>query len=157
MTRASTAPPWPMANKESWSDFRTDDSWHATYWIAEWPRVEVSPDFLTPLLIGEGRRTVSVIMAPVAGDRAMREVRSARTADVADAELRDRAGFLPSARRTKESDGVARRESELAEGHVEYRFSGYVTVSATDKEGLAAESADVEHAAQSAHVMSECQ
>jgi len=145
-------PPWPMASTESWSDLRTDDSWHATYWIAEWPRVEVAPDFLTPLLVGGGRRTVSVIMAPVSGDRAMREARSARTADVADAELRDRAGFLPSARRAKEADGVARRESELAEGHAEYRFSGYVTVSATDRESLAVASADAEHAARAAHL-----
>jgi hypothetical protein len=71
---------------------------------------------------------------------------------VVDAELRDRAGFLPSARRAKEADGVARRESELAEGHAEYRFSGYVTVSATDRESLAVASADAEHAARAAHL-----
>jgi len=145
-------PPWPMASDESWSSFRTDESWHATYWIAEWPRVEVTPDFLTPLLVCGGRRTVSVTMAPVPADRAMREVRSARTADLADTELRDRAGFLPSARRAKEADGVTRRESELAEGHAEFRFSGYVTISATDKESLDAASAEAEHAAQAAHL-----
>jgi hypothetical protein len=141
-----------MASDETWSAFRTDESWHATYWIAEWPRIEVTPDFLTPLLIGGGRRTVSVTMAAVPADRAMREVRSARTADLADSELRERAGFLPSARRVKEADGVTRRESELAEGHAEFRFSGYVTVSAPDKDGLDAASAEAEHAAQEAHV-----
>ncbi len=146
------ASPWPLASDETWSALRTDDSWHATYWIAEWPRVEVTPDFLTPLLLGGGRRTVSVTMAAVPADRAMREVRSARTADLADSELRHRAGFLPSARRAKEADGVARRESELAEGHAEFRFSGYVTVSAPDREALDAASAAAEHAAQETHV-----
>jgi hypothetical protein len=143
---------WPLASDEAWSSFRTDESWHATYWIAEWPRVEVSPDFLVPLLVGGGRRTVSVIMAPVPPGRALREVRSARTADVADARLRDRAGFLPSARRELEADGVARRESELAEGHAEFRFSGYVTISALDRSELEAQCAEAEHAAQTAHL-----
>jgi hypothetical protein len=143
---------WPLASDEAWSSFRTDESWHATYWIAEWPRVDVNPDFLVPLLVGGGRRTVAVIMAPVPPGRAMREVRSARTADVADAQLRDRAGFLPSARRELEADGVARRESELAEGHAEFRFSGYVTISAPDRAELEVQCGEAEHAAQSAHL-----
>ena len=123
--------------------------WHATFWVAEWPRVEVGPDFLGPLLLGEGRRSVSLIMAPVGSERAEREVRSARTADAADRELRARAGFLASARRQREADGVERREQELAEGHHDFRFSGYVTVSGPDTETLAAACAEVEHAAQS--------
>jgi hypothetical protein len=143
---------WPMATDEAWSFYRTDESWHATYWIAEWPRLEVSPDFLMPLLVGGGRRTVAVIMAPVPSAQALREVRSARTADVADAQLRDRAGFLPSARREREADGVARRESELADGHAEFRFSGYVTVSAPDRAELDVLCAEAEHAAQTAHL-----
>jgi hypothetical protein len=143
---------WPLASDEGWSSFRTDESWHATYWIAEWPRLDVSPDFLVPLLVGGGRRTVAVIMAPVPPGRALREARSARTADVADAKLRDRAGFLPSVRRELEADGVARRESELAEGHAEFRFSGYVTISAPDRGELEVLCAEAEHAAQTAHV-----
>jgi hypothetical protein len=145
-------PVWPLASEEAWSWYRTDESWHATFWIAEWPRVEVSPDFLTPLLVGGGRRTVAVIMAPVPSSRALREVRSARTADVADARLRDRAGFLPSARREREAEGVARRESELTEGHAEFRFSGYVTISALERAELEVLCAEAEHAAQTAHL-----
>lgn len=143
---------WPMAVREDWSVLRTDGSWHCTYWVAEWPRVEVGPDFLTPLLIGPARRRVSVVMAPVPGDKAMREARSARTADLADAELRSRAGFLSSARRDREAEGVTRREEELAAGHSEFRFSGYVTVSASDSDALAEACADVEHSAQSARL-----
>ena len=144
--------PWPLAATDGWSTYRADGAWHATYWVAEWPRIPVGPDFLTPLLVGPERITVSVVMAPVAPDRAMREVRSARTADMADAELKARAGFLPSARRERESEGVAQREAELADGHHEFRFSGYVTVSADDPEQLSAACAATEHAAQSARI-----
>ena len=144
--------PWPMAEDEQWSYVRAGSCWHATYWIADWPRVDVNPDFMIPLLVSEGRRTVSVVMEPVPPDRAAREVRSARTADAADDQLRSRAGFLPSARRGRESEGVIRREAELADGHAEFRFSGYVSVHAADRGSLDLACAETEHAAQAAHV-----
>ena len=142
----------PLAVEEGWGTVRVDGGWHCTYWVAEWPRVDVGPDFLAPLLVGAARRRVSVVMAPVPAERALREVRSARTADLADAELRSRAGFLSSARRDKEALGVNRREEELADGHSEYRFSGYVTVSADDPDSLAAACSEVEQTAQSARL-----
>ncbi len=144
--------PWPMATDEAWSAYRADGTWHATFWVAEWPRIEVNPDFLTPLLLCDGRRTVSVVMAPVAAERAAREVRAARAADAADEELRSRAGFLPSVRRRREADGVIRREAELADGHADYRFSGYVTVTAGDRDGLDAACVETEQAAERAHL-----
>lgn len=144
--------PWPMAEDEQWSFVRSGDSWHATYWIADWPRVDVAPDFLAPLLVAEGRRTVSLIMEPVPPAKAAREARSARTADVADEHLRSRAGFLSSARRDREAEGVLRRETELADGHAEFRFSGYVSVHASGQEELDLACAEAEHAAQAAHV-----
>ena len=144
--------PWPVAEDEEWSYIRSGGCWHATYWIADWPRVDVNPDFMIPLLVSEGRRTVSLVMEPVPPDRAAREVRSARTADAADDHLRSRAGFLPSARRGRESEGVVRREVELADGHAEFRFSGYVSVHAADRESLDLACAETEHAAQAARV-----
>jgi len=144
--------PWPLATHETWSALRVDGAWHATFWIAEWPRVEVGPDFLTPLLLAGSRRVVSMTMAPVPVARAIREVESARTASLADDELRRRAGFLATARRLRQSEGVARREGELADGHAEYRFSGYVTVSGDDRATLEESCAEIESAAQAAHL-----
>jgi len=127
----------PVASEESWSALRTDDTWHATFWVAEWPRVEVGPDFLAPLLLHtEGQRSVSVIMGPLPPSVGIREVEAARTAQVADETLRQRAGFLSTARRMREAEGAARREAELSDGHASYRFSGYVTVSARSAEEL---------------------
>jgi hypothetical protein len=139
---------WPLATDEAWSSLRADGAWHATFWIAEWPRVEVGPDFLAPLLLAGARRTVSVTMAPVSPERARRQVEAARTADAADEELRRRAGFLSTARRRREAEGVAQRETELADGHAEFRFSGYVTVSGPDRAALEAACAEVEQVAQ---------
>ncbi len=141
-----------LAVRQTWSAVQVDGDWHATYWVAEWPRVGVGPGFLLPLLIGSGRRTVSAVMAPVPAERALREVRSARTADLADAEIRSRAGFLPSARRDREAEGATRREHELADGHVEYRFSAYVSVAAAAPDALALACAELEQAAQAARL-----
>jgi hypothetical protein len=145
--------PWPMATDEGWSVYRSEGAWHVSYWVEEWPRVEVGPDVLVPLLLGgQGRRATALVMAPVAPGRAARDAEAARTADLADAELRRRAGFLSTARRRRQADGVVRREAELADGHGEYRFSGYVTVTAGDRAELDNACAEVEQAARRAHL-----
>ncbi|HTZ09214.1 MAG TPA: SCO6880 family protein [Acidimicrobiales bacterium] len=129
--------PWPMAVEAQWGRLRTDDTWHVTFWVAEWPRLDVGPDFLSPLVLSsQARRAVSVVMEPVGTLAAARRIEQARTADAADAELRRRGGFLTTARRTRERATLARREVELADGHAQLRFTGYVTVTASDPEAL---------------------
>jgi hypothetical protein len=128
---------WPAATATHWSAYRTDEFWHATFWVAEWPRTEVAPGFLNRLLLnGSVTRRVSVVMAASGAAQAFREAETARTAGTADEELRRRAGFLATARRRREMESVVRREAELTDGHVAYRFSGYVTVSAESREAL---------------------
>lgn len=143
----SCAWPWPMALEARWGSSRADGTWHVTYWMAEWPRRDVGPDFLVPLLSCGVRAAVTVVMEPVDGAEAARRVEQARTADIADAELRRRGGFLHSARRSREEEVLASRESELADGHAQYRFTGYVTVSAEEPEVLEDACALVEQAA----------
>jgi len=139
--------PWPMAMEESWSAVRVDGMVHATFWVAEWPRTEVRSDFLAPLLLGSARSTLSVVMEPLGPDAAVRKVEASRTADLADAELRRRGGFVSTARHQRESEVLARREAELAEGHSSFRYSGFVTVSAPGEEELVAACDAVQHAA----------
>jgi hypothetical protein len=151
-TRRSCSPcgiawPWPLVTEAEWGSLRADGSWHATYWVAEWPRVDVGPEFLGPLLLGSVRRRVSVVMEPISPARAVRHAERTRTADVADAELRRRGGFLATARRAREAEVAVRREEELADGHASFRFSGYVTVSAPNLEQLAAACDSTEQAA----------
>jgi hypothetical protein len=130
---------WPSASVEAWASWRTDAAWHATFWVAEWPRTEVGPDFLAPLLLHQtAQRTVSLVMAPLPPSAGVREAEAARTAQVADEQLRARAGFLTTARRRREAEGVLRREADLSEGHAAYRYSGYVTVTARSADELEA-------------------
>lgn len=140
--------PWPLAVEAGWAALRTDATWHAVYWVAEWPRGEVGPAVLLPLLLGGGeRRSVSLTMAPLAGGRAVRRAEHERTSAAADAELRQRHGFALTARARAEQEVAMAREAELAAGHSGYLFSGYVSLTAESEEALAKSCAAVEQAA----------
>ena len=139
---------WPTAWGDGWSSARVDGRWQATFWVAEWPRREVGPDFLLPLLSTTVARVVSVTMSPVPARAAVREAETARTAELADEELRRRTGFLSSARNRRRAEGVANREAELADGHAEMRFSGYVGVSGSTPQEMEDAAAAVEAAGQ---------
>lgn len=142
-----------MATETGWGWYRSDDAWHATYWVAQWPRRAVGPDFLAHLLLGTAAlRAVSVTMQPIAPERAAREVEQAVVQGLADEELRSRAGFVLTARQRRSREALARREEELAAGHADYRLSGYVTVTAADLDALAAACGEVEQAAERSHI-----
>ena len=152
---AGTSPEhaWPLAAEASWGDYRTDSALHATYWVAQWPRIDVGATFLAPLLMQTNvLRSVSTVMEPVAPSVAIRKVEAARTTDIADEQTRARQGFVTTARKRQQQDATIRREEELADGHAEFRFAGYVTVSAADAEALERSCAEVEHAAQQARL-----
>ncbi len=131
------SPSWPFACREEWDSFVSDGLHSATFWVSEWPRVEVGPDFLVPLLLKPGvRMAMSVVMEPLSPLKASKQAESAKVSRMADNELRRRGGFVSTARRSREDEVLARRERELADGHGQYRFSGYVTVSAGSPEEL---------------------
>jgi hypothetical protein len=135
---AADSSPFPLGVEESWSCIRTDTTWHALYWIADWPRGGVGTGFLLPLMLEGGlRRTLAVTMAPVAPLRAVRRAEHDRTSSAADAELRQRHGFAVTARARHEHEAATRRETELAEGHSAFRFTGYLAVTADDEPALA--------------------
>ncbi len=140
---------WPLGAQECWDHYRSDGALHATYWIGAWPRVDVSPLFMDALL---GRssvvRTVAVTFEPIPPERSTREVEAAITRDRADRELRHRFGQSETARQRQAQEATMRREAELAAGHSEVRFSGFVTVSGRDRDDLRRASSEVlEHAA----------
>jgi hypothetical protein len=136
-TDSAVVRPWPMAMEEEWGLVRVDGMVHATFWVAEWPRIEVRSDFLAPLLLGSARATLSVTMEALGPDKALRKVEASRTADIADAELRRRSGFVSTARHARQSEVLARREAGLADGHASFRYAGFITVSAPSEAELA--------------------
>jgi hypothetical protein len=154
-TGSSTAAtdPWPMAMEEEWARVRVDGLLHTTFWVAEWPRTDVRSDFLAPLLLGSARVTLSVVMEPLGPEKAVRRVEASRTADLADAELRRRGGFMSTARHSRESDVLVRREAELADGHASFRYSGFITVTARSDSEMDAACDVVQHATSQARLV----
>ncbi len=143
----------PVAAHTDWDCYRTDSAVHRTYWVAQWPRLAVGPAFLTPLLLkAQVVRSVAVTFEPVAPTRARRAVEAAATSEEADEQLRAERGFRTTARRLKQQQATQRRERELAEGHQEVRFAGYVTVSARDLDELDLACDQVEQAAHQAYL-----
>lgn len=140
---------WPLAAQEAWDHYRTDGTLHATYWIAGWPRVEVSPMFMDPLLgHSSAVRAVAVVFEPIAPERSTREAEAAITRDQAERELRHRFGQSQTARQRQAEEAAARREAELAAGHGELRLAGFVTVSGRDPDELRRACSEVvDHAA----------
>jgi hypothetical protein len=138
----------PLADEASWGEYRTDSAHHATFWISGWPRTDVGPAFLTPLLMQTtALRTVAVCIEPVPHSAAIRKAEAARTSEVAEEMQRERQGFLTSAQTRRRQQAAARREEELVDGHAEMRSASYVTVSAGSRAELERSVTDVEHAA----------
>lgn len=143
----------PTATAPTWSTFRTDGAVHRSYWVAQWPRLSVGPLFMTPLLLGaQAVHSVSLIVEPVAPARSRRAVEAAITSDEADEELRERRGFRTTARRRRRQDAALEREEELASGHEEVRFAGYITVTGRTLAELDEACERVEQAAQQSYL-----
>ncbi len=138
----------PAASEESWPHYRTDSAWHATWWISSWPRSDVGPMFMVPLLMAAGvLRSVAVTIEPVPYSLAMRRAEAAQTAEVAEELARSRQGFVTTARTRRRAAAVSRREEELADGHAELHFSGWLRASAPSLAELERAEGEVEHAA----------
>lgn len=142
----------PAADETSWSSYRTDSAVHATYWISSWPRSDVGPMFMAPLLMQTSAlRTVAVTMEPVPYSVAMRRAEAAQTAEIAEEINRNRQGFASTARIRRRQQAASRREEELADGHAEVRCAGWVRASARPEEFEQTKSS-VEHGAQLARL-----
>ena len=139
----------PQSTLRVWRHLVADGGWaHVTYWISEWPRIDVGPNFLVPLLLqSTARLAFSVTMAPVDPGRAQRDLEAAQTAHISDEMLRAKHGFRTSYKTHRQSEAIEHREREFADGHAEYRFSGYLTVSAPSLDALDAACGEVEQQA----------
>lgn len=128
---------WPSATREGWGSYRTDAAWHATFAIAGWPRAEVGPAFLSPLLASsEHVRTVAVSFEPLDPRRSLRQAEGDVTREETDRRQRHRLGQLETARARQAQDATRRREAELAAGHSEVRLAGFLTVTGRDPDEL---------------------
>lgn len=127
----------PLATDSTWSHLRVDGAVHRSFWVAEWPRLDVPPNWIEPLLLHPGAvRTVSVVYEPVPPGQSRRQVDREATKLVSDEEQRARSGFRIGARHRRQQEALAEREAELVAGYAELSFAGLVTVSVPEPDQL---------------------
>ena len=128
---------WPAGARALWGHYESDGALHATYEIGGWPRAEVGPAFLGPLLgPSEQVRSVAVVFEPLDPLRSLRQAEYDITRDETDRATRRRFGQIETSRQRQASESARLRESELASGHAEVRLAGFVTVTASSPEEL---------------------
>ncbi len=138
----------PLATFTDWRHVVCDGSLHRTYWVAEWPRLDVGADWLSPFLLhAAGTRTFALHLEPVTPTRSRRRIDRDSTRLVADEAQRSRAGFRVGAHHRRSQAAVLEREEELVAGHAELEYAGFLTVSAGDADSLARSCIDFEQAA----------
>jgi len=138
----------PLAIETAWDHVRVDRSYHVAYVVAEWPRLEVPPAWMEPLLLHTGGiRTVAVHYEPVPPSRSQRQVDRETVKLSSDEEQRSRSGFRIGARHRRAQAEVLEREAELVAGYAELEFLGFVVVTSHDLDDLERSCIEFEQAA----------
>ena len=138
----------PLAVDAGWDHLRTDSSLHRVYVITEWPRIQATPSFLSPLLLKPGiRRTFTLVLEPIPMAKALRDARRHQVERVSDRTTRKRIGQLETEEDRQLDADVAQRERDLAAGHGDVRWLGLVVVSADSEDALDDACMEVEIAA----------
>jgi hypothetical protein len=129
---------WPLALDETFGELHVDGTWHATYWVRHWPRRPVGLDVLTPLL-GFTRQqfTFSVTYAPIDPEVARRNAEMDMAVDEAQEITRRTKGRVTTAKHKRQAAAAKERDEQLADGHADMLYSGYISVSAPTRRGLA--------------------
>lgn len=138
----------PVAVTESWDALRSDSAFHTVLWISEWPRSQVFPGFLSPLVLSNGvLRTVALHYIPMRSDHAARDIRRKKTELISDTHQRQRIGQIEDASATAEYEDVLQQEADLTAGHGVLRTIGLISISAQTRADLDGAVATVEQAA----------
>lgn len=138
----------PVAVEETWSRLRSDSAHHAVLWVSQWPRSQVYPGFLAPILLSSGiRRAVTLLYDPVRSDQAARDIRKKKTEYISDQSQRQRIGQIEDASQSAEYADVLQQEADLTAGHGVLRYTGLIAISAPSIDELDAAVAAIEQAA----------
>jgi len=131
-----------------WDRLRSDSAFHAVLWVSEWPRSQVYPGFLAPVLLSSGiQRSFSLVCTPIRSDQAARDIRKKKTELISDAAQRQKMGQIEDASQTAEYGDVLQQEADLTAGHGVLRYTGLISISAPTPEELDTAVAAIEQAA----------
>lgn len=138
----------PVSVEEHWDHLRHDSGYSTVLWISEWPRIDVAPWFLHSLVFEQDvRKTLTIIATPLSTGQAMRDIRKQKVEYVTDAAQKAKIGQLADLSDSQEYQDVLDRERALVAGHADLKFSGFIAVTANDRDGLQAAVSRIERAA----------
>ena len=141
----------PVAISEHWDRFRSDSSWSAVLWVSDWPRIDVPPHFLHPLVFSPGvRKTISIVARPLGTTEALKAIRREKTEAISDSVQKAKIGQIEDLSDVKEYEDLLERERALISGHADVAFSGFISVTAATEDMLSAAISQIERAASQA-------
>jgi hypothetical protein len=127
----------PLHCEQRRTAWRTDATMHRALVVSEWPRTPVGADWMgTFLLDVDCVRLVSVIFEPLDPLSSTRQVEFAMANHEGDLSHRDEKRRVVTGQARRRGQNIARREEQLLDGHIEFRYLGLVVVSAPDDEAL---------------------
>ncbi|TDQ02266.1 MULTISPECIES: SCO6880 family protein [unclassified Leifsonia] len=149
-----SAPSPVMGIDEGWDSMRVDESWHQTFWVAEWPRTDVRTGFLEPLLYaGDATRVITLQVRPVATHKALAQLNRAQSDMETAATIRMKLSSRIPLTHLREEEDLAVREHDLVDGFGDVQYRGFVTISAESKDALAKARTDIEQASHPARLV----
>lgn len=143
-----------MGIDEGWDSLRVDESWHQTFWVAEWPRTDVRTGFLEPLLYaGDATRVITLQVRPVPTHKALAQLNRAQSDMETAATIRLKLQSRIPLTHMREEEDLAIREHDLVDGFGDVQYRGFITISAESKDGLAKARTDIEQASHPARLV----
>lgn len=122
---------------------RSDSGVHTTLWIHEWPRGDAPVGFVSPVVFARHPHTgdaithiLSLVLTPVPVNKALKRIRDEKKVWRGNEKLRAKRGADGSAADAADWDALEKQEQEIVSGQGEFRYGGYLTVSAPDEERL---------------------
>lgn len=121
----------------------TDSGVHTTMWVHEWPRADAPVGFLSPIVFARHPNTgeaithiFSIVLTPVPVAKALKRIREEKKVWRGNEILRAKRNADGSAADAADWRALEQQEQEIANGHGEFRYGAYLTVSAPDEERL---------------------
>lgn len=132
---------------------RADGAWHSTMWIHEWPRSMAQVGFIEPIVFARDPATddaishiFTLVLTPVSVKAALKRIRTEKKVWRGNQRLKAKRNDSDSAEDRADWQALEDQEESIVQGHGEYRYGGYLTVSAPTEERLASGIAGIRNA-----------
>jgi len=127
----------PLHCEQRRTAWRTDGTWHRALVVSEWPRTPVGADWMGSFLLDvDCVRLTTVVFEPLDPVASTRLVEFQMANHEGDLSHRDEKRRVVTGQVRRRGQNIARREEQLLDGHIEFRYLGLVVVSAPDHEAL---------------------